>query len=220
MVYTKSNNLAYLKDYEHRGHTIVCWTLSCDEVSRKIEKNTPSMQQRIDSMVLCQNAGYPVRARLSPIIPVRNWRRQNADMLEAYLGAVTPDVITLDMFKHVEPRDVRETFDVSIWDPEFASRVDRYAEMPPQERPFDIIPNGKQMFPHAMRAQVYRFFAEHIARLSPHTRIALCGETPEMWEELHNELGMTPDHYVCACGPDSVPGNPLLDNTVYSRECT
>ena len=217
LIYTKSHNLAYLADYDHRGHTIVCWTLSCEQVSREIEKQTPSMQQRIDSMVLCQAAGYSVRARLSPIIPVRGWREQNAEMLEAYLTAVTPDVVTLDMFKHVEPRDVRDTFDVSIWDPEFAETVDRYAGLPFEQRPFDVIPNGKQMFPHTMRADVYRFFAAHIARLSPSTRTALCGETPEMWQELHTELGMTPEDYVCACGPNSVPGNSMLCPGANSR---
>jgi len=36
------------------------------------------------------------------------------------------------------------------------------------------------------------------------------GETPEMWEAPREELGMAPEHYVCTCGPDSVPGHPLM----------
>lgn len=70
--------------------------------------------------------------------------------------------------------------------------------------------NGKQLFPHEARARVYRFFIERIKELSPTTRIALCGETPDMWDELRSELGMDPGDYVCACGPTSVPGNPLF----------
>ena len=72
------------------------------------------------------------------------------------------------------------------------------------------MPNGKQVCPHEARARVYRFFLAEVRRRSPGTRVALCGETPEMWDELGDELGMSPDRYVCACGPTSVPGTPLL----------
>lgn len=210
LIYTKSDNLAYLADYEHRGHTVVCWTLSCESVSRLVEKGTPTTGRRIASMRLCQAAGYPIRARLSPIIPVRDWRDENAAMLDEYLGDLAPDVLTLDMVKHIEPRDVRGTFDLSFWDPEFVAHIDRFVKMQDTERPFDVVPNGKQLFPHDARATVYRFLARHIRRMRPDTRIALCGETPEMWAELAAELAMTPEEYVCACGPTSVPGNPLF----------
>jgi len=42
--------------------------------SRLIDKRTPTTEQRIDAMRKAQSAGYLVRARLSPIVPVRNWR--------------------------------------------------------------------------------------------------------------------------------------------------
>lgn len=210
MIYTKSDNVSYLADYDHRGKTIVCWTLSCDTVSRRIEKNAPPTERRIAAAKLCQDAGYTVRARFSPIIPIRNWREENAAMLETYLASVRPDVLTMDMFKWIEPRRVRGMFDVSLWDEEYLQYVDRYAAMEPQQRPKGILPNGKQVFPHEARAKVYRFFIETIRRLSPSTRVALCGETPEMWAELGPELGMEPSNYVCACGPTSTPGHPLL----------
>ena len=210
MIYTKSHNVGHLLGLDHGGRTIVCWTLSCDLVSRLIEKDAPTMSERIEAARKCQQAGYRVRARFSPIIPIKNWRDENARMLEEYLRKVKPDVLTIDMFKWIEPTKVREMFDLSLWDDEFVGWVDKYAAMEPKERPRPIIPNGKQLFPDELRASVYRFFMERIRKLSPSTRIALCGETPEMWEALRNELGMTPENYVCACGPDSVPGNPLF----------
>ena len=210
MLYTKSDNVEYLADYEHNGNTIVCWTVSCDTVSRHIEKNAPPMVDRIAAARFCQDAGYTVRARFSPIIPVRNWREENAEMIGEYLSIVQPDVLTIDMFKWIKPHEIREIFDVSLWDEEYLGYADRYAAMDPDERPLGIIPNGKQIFPHHARAEVYRFFLERIRELSPDTPVALCGETPEMWRELGPELRMAPDNYVCACGPTSVPGNPLL----------
>jgi spore photoproduct lyase len=210
MLYTKSHNVDHLLSLDHRGRTLICWTLSCDTVSRLIEKGAPPMRERIEAARKCQKAGYRVRARFSPIIPIKNWQEENRQMLEEYLRKVRPDVLTMDMFKWIEPRKVRDMFDLSLWDEEFVAWVDKFAAMDPKERPRPILPNGKQLFPNDLRARVYRFFIQKIKVLSPTTRIAICGETPEMWQELRPELGMTPENYVCACGPDSVPGNPLF----------
>jgi len=210
MLYTKSHNVDHLLGLDHRGRTIVCWTLSCDPVSRLVEKDAPPLRDRIAAAAKCQAAGYTVRARFSPIIPVRNWRQENERMLREYLGQVRPDVLTMDTLKWIEPTRVRDIFDLALWDPEFVAAVERSAALPPEQRPRPILPNGKQLFPDELRLAVYRFFIERIRALSPTTRMALCGETPEMWAALRAELGMTPEHYVCACGPDSVPGNALL----------
>ena len=210
MIYTKSHNVEHMTHLDHRGHTIVCWTLSCDTVATEIEKNAPPTADRIQAIHTCQQAGYPVRVRFSPIFPVRDWQDENARMLDELFANAEINLVTMDMFKWIEPRRVRDIFDVSLWDEEFLGYVDRYAQMEPEERPRPILPNGKQLFPHAARARVYRFFLGEIRRRSPRTRVALCGETPEMWDELGPELGMSPDSYVCACGPTSVPGHPLL----------
>jgi len=210
MIYTKSANLSYLADFDHQGKTLVCWTLSCETVAREIEKGAPLMAERIQAIRLCQSAGYGVRVRFSPIFPIRNWQEENRRMLDALLANARINLITMDMFKWIEPRRVRDMFDVSLWDDEFLGYVDHYAQIAPEDRPRPILPNGKQVFPHDARARVYRFFIDEIRERSASTRVALCGETPEMWEELGEELGMDPDNYACACGPTSVPGHPML----------
>lgn len=210
MLYTKSANVDHLLGLDHRGHTIVCWSLSCDTVSRLVEKNSATTAERIGAAEACQQAGYPVRVRFSPFVPVRNWRDENAAMIEEYFRRVHPDIVTMDTFKWLEPRVVGDILDLGLWDDEYRGYVEQYAAMEPSERPVPIIPNGKQVFPHEARLRIYRFLIEHIRRLNATVPISLCGETPEMWEALREELGMTPEHYVCTCGPDSVPGNPLL----------
>jgi DNA repair photolyase len=208
MLYTKSANVEHLLDLEHRGHTIVCWSISCETVSREIEKNCPTTAERIEAARQCQEAGYAVRARFSPIVPIKNWRAENAAMIEQFLSAVEPDVVTMDVLGLLGYHRLVECLDVSLLD-------DRYVEMArelysgePPERPY--WPVGKQMFPHEARAEVYRFFIERMRQVDADVPISLCDETPEMWEELAGELAGTPAEYVCACGPTSVPGNPLL----------
>ena len=213
MMYTKSANVDCLLPLDHKGKTIICWSLSGDTQSRLIEKNSATTSERIEAARKCQEAGYIVRARLSPIVPVRNWREEADAMLAEHLAKVKPDVLTMDTLKWTEPTKVWLMFDKPLWDDEYAGYVDEFAAMPPEQRPYPIIPNGKQLFPHDARVRMYRHFTDQIRRLSPATRIAFCGETPEIWAEFKDEVGMTPENYVCACGPTSAPGNPLFGVT-------
>lgn len=210
MLYTKSANVEHLLDLEHGGHTIVCWSLSPDTTSRLIERNSATTGERIAAAAHCRQAGYHVRMRFSPFVPVRGWREESAAMVEQLFAQVQPDLLTMDTFKWLEPRVIGDIVDLGLWDEEYRGYVARYAAMAPAERPRPIIPQGKQVFPHAARAQVYRFLLGEVRRYDRAIPVSLCGETPEMWEELAGELQMTPENYVCTCGPDSVPGNPLL----------
>jgi hypothetical protein len=65
-------------------------------------------------------------------------------------------------------------------------------------------------FPHDVRAELYEFCIGEVERLSPGTPVGLCLETPEMWEQFGPRIGMTPQDYVCNCGPTCAPGNPLI----------
>lgn len=207
LLYTKSDNVDFLLPLDHGGKTLVSWTLSCETVARDVEKKSPPTAARLEAIRKCAAAGYPVRVRLSPVVPVREWRRENADMIGRLFANADVPLVTMDMFKHIGPNRAPAILDLDSLDPAFASSVQRFADMAPEDRPRPIVPNGKQLFPDKLREKVYRFFLGEIRRHSPRTRVALCGETPDMWRALADELGMTPERYVCACGPTSVPGH-------------
>ena len=40
--------------------------------------------------------------------------------------------------------------------------------------------------------------------------MSICNETTQMWDDIGETLAMTPEDYVCGCGPTSVPGNPIF----------
>ncbi|NOZ22366.1 MAG: hypothetical protein GXP25_14900 [Planctomycetes bacterium] len=210
LLYTKSDNVDHLLDLPHEGHTIINWSMSCDTVSRTVERNTPDVWQRIKATEKCQKAGYVVRARFSPIVPIKAWREEYTETIREYLARVKPDVITLDTLGWMNAAIMRGCFDVDTFDPEFRDYfldIERQGD-PKRGKPYN--PDGKQFFSHELRSKVYRFFIDEIRKHNPAQRISICMETPEMWNEYGAELGMTPDNYVCCCGPTSVPGNPLL----------
>ena len=209
MLYTKSDNVEHLLDLDHRGRTIISWTTSSETVAREIEKNSPLPDERIEAARRCQEAGYHVRARFSPIVPVKGWREENARMIEEYLTKVRPDVITMDALGLLGYDRLCGCFDIELLDPVYVEACrELYAGDPPG---VPYWPDGKQMFPHQLRLDILRLFVDEIRRHDPEVPISFCDETPAIWAEFtREELGHGPDDYVCTCGPTSVPGNPLL----------
>jgi len=203
MLYTKSDNVDHLLDLPHSGQTIINWTLSCNTTANEIEKKAPTMDERIEAGRKCQQAGYTVRFRFSPIVPVKNWRDENGEMMERLFSQVNPDLITMDVLGWMNARQIVNSMDMSLFDDEYRAVIEKLAEE-------NAINHGKQIIPHELRLKVYRFFIEELRRISPDTPFSICMETPEMWDELRDDIGMSENNYVCCCGPESVPGHPKL----------
>lgn len=199
LLYTKSDNVDHLLGLDHRGHTLISWSLGSETVAEKIEKRTPSPDARIAAMEKCEKAGYPVRVRISPICPVKNWRDEYASVIERLLARVSPEVISVDVVGWMSAVMMQDAMDVSLFDEAFARELERL-------KAENFRPNGKHLFPHRMRADILRFVIEKIQAVRPEQRVSICMETKEMWRELGPLIGMTPERYACCCGPDSVPG--------------
>ena len=203
LLYTKSDNVAHLLPLDHRGHTLISWSLSCDTAAARIEKGTPSIERRIGAIERCQAAGYPVRVRISPLTPVRNWRDEYAATIDSLLARTRPEVITIDVIGWMTAAQMKDALDTTLFDPGYAATLDRLdAE--------GFQPLGKHLFPHEMRRDILRFVIGEIKRRRPGQPVSICMETTDMWADLGPLLGMAPDGYACCCGPTSVPGHPLL----------
>ena len=206
MLYTKSDNVDHLLDLPHNGHTLISWSIAGNTAGTLIEKKTPTPEARIVAMEKCEAAGYPIRARISPICPVKNWRDENRDLIHNLLARTTPEVISIDILGWMTAAQMKDGLDISLFDPAYAAELDRLDAA-------DFKPNGKHLFPHAMRADILRFVIEEIHRVRPDQPVSLCMETTDMWRELGPLLGMRPDNYACCCGPTTVPGHPMLRPT-------
>ena len=203
LLYTKSDNVDHLLDLDHNGHTLISWSLNSDAVTDTIERNTPSLDRRIYAMERCQEAGYGVRARLSPMCPVEGWRDAYTGLAERLLARTTPEVISVDVVGWMNADQMVDALDTSLFEAPYRDELARMAVE--GERTV-----GKHLFRHELRAPLLRHVIEAVRRVRPEQPISLCNETPAMWQELSDVLEMTPDHYVCCCGPDSVPGHSLL----------
>lgn len=200
----KSDNVDYLLDLEHLGHTVCCWSVSGKTQSEFFEYKTASPEERIRSARLCQEAGYHVRFRLSPIIPVKDWKSENQELIELIFAETKPDVITFETLRFLDYDAISNSFDTSLLDHEFLNVMKEFKG--------EEYLQGCQI-PHQYRKKVYRFIIDELERVSPETPYALCRAPRVMWECLSEDFarhGQSPDYYVCNCGPYSAPGHELL----------
>jgi len=206
----KSDNIDDLLPLDHKGKTIIQWSLGARTQSTVMEKETAPWDQRIEAARKCQEAGYIVRFRFSPIIPVKNWREENAELIERIFERTKPDVISLCAFGWMDVDDAKSCLDFSMLDPDYVAAMEAAA---PFIRARGFTSGGGRPIPHDARAYMFKVLIDEIRKHDKKIPISLCLETVEMWALFQRELGMPVDPekkstYYCNCGPLCTPENP------------
>ncbi len=209
LLFSKSANVDHLLDLDHRGHTMMLFTLTTHTVSRRYEARTGTMEERLEAARKCQAAGYPVRFKFKPIVPIRNWREETTNMLEQLYAAVRPDNLSMEMVFFDTVAEMDATLGLDNLDPEFVAAA-KAAEAE-HGKAWSREEHGEKPFPFAVKEAVYRHYLAESRRLSPETPVTLCAETQRMWQALDGLLDGQPWNYVCNCGPHCVPGARSID---------
>ncbi len=197
LLYTRSDNVGWLADLPHKEHVPINWTLATETQARTIERDSPSLEQRIEAMRFCQEHGFTVRAGFSPIIPIRDWRRETTEMLELLFERVEPEVLRGWVLAMMEADEFEAMFDVKAMDQHMMQRMREEAD--------SLAGKHHAPFPVDVRAEIYEHYLDELDRLSPDTPFALCTEHPALWDRFEHRLKMTRDDMFCCCGAISPP---------------
>ena len=198
LVYTKSNNIDHLLNLPYKEHMPCYWTLATDTQSTKIERDTPDLDERLEAMRKCQQAGYVVRAGFTPIVPHKGWREEATIAVEKLFAAATPDTVRLWVVSMMLVKEAEQIFGADNLDPRFVDEMRKTAS--------ELDGRHCGPFPRHVRGEIYTHYIREIARVSPNTPVNLCTEERAMWDLLADELTMSPDKLFCCCGQTSVPG--------------
>jgi hypothetical protein len=206
----KSDNIDDLLSLDHRGKTIVQWSLSPRTQSTLIEPETAPWDRRVEAAARCQKAGYTVRFRFSPIVPVENWREEYAELVDLIFEKTKPDVISLCAFGWMDVEKARSCIDFSLLDPQYVSAMEAAAPFL-EKRGF--VNGGGRPISHDARAYMFKSIIDEIRKHSKTVPISLRLDTLEMWALFQRELGMPLDPekrsgYYCNCGPGCTPEHP------------
>ena len=198
IIHTKSVNVGPLLDLNHKGHTIVVWSMAGADQARLVQKNTGAPGEIAAAAARLKAAGYTVRFKFKPIVPVKNWRQEATAMLEKLFAVVKPDNLSMETLFFRNVSELKSMFDQSLFDPEFMAMMEKHeAETG--------IPDEYKSIPEAFRIEIYEYYAAEVKRLSPETPISLCAEGAAVWDHMVPLLGQSPDDFICNCGPACIP---------------
>jgi spore photoproduct lyase len=181
---TKSAEVDNLLGVNHRGKTVLSWSLNPPEVTDRFEANTPTPQERVDAMCKCAGARYPVRAVIMPIIPIKGWHDAYAGFLDQLLSAVSLQRITLGGICSY-PNAQRLMEAKMGTDQAVTKSLHR-------TRPSS---DGRRRYPFGLRQRVYAHMIDVIRNHRSSPPVSLCLEEPGMF----HALGLSHSLGKCNC---------------------
>ncbi len=169
---TKSATVEQLLGLDHRGRTILSWTLNPPTIALDYERNVPPVEQRLEAMRRCAEAGYPLRAVIMPLIPHPDWERLYGAFLEQLLTSVPLQRLTLGgVCIYSQARWLME------------SQLGRENTISSHLRKGrDAAGDGRGRYEPAMRARMYRHLIEVARSIRPELELSLCLEEANVWE--------------------------------------
>jgi len=171
---TKSNVIGNLKHLDHRGRTIVAWSLNSPAVMAAEEIRTATLDERLQAASQCADWGYHLAFHFDPIIYHEGWRDGYKTTIRALFNRVPADRIawiSLGALRYLPSLKNIAT--------------DRF----PKSRFFyeEFIDglDGKARYFRKQRVAMYKIIADELAaRLESKTCVYFCMENDTVWKEV------------------------------------
>jgi spore photoproduct lyase len=175
---TKSAEVYHLLGMDHRGKTVISWSLNPQQVIEQEEHGAASLDARLEAARCCAEAGYPLGFHFDPLISYQGWE-------EDYRGVV--DLL----FEKIDPAHV---IWVSLGGLRLPPALKQVAQGRfPQSRIFtgELITgeDGKLRYVKPLRTKLYQRMVEWLQAYDKGLFIYLCMERRDVWQEV---FGHTP----------------------------
>jgi len=175
LLVTKSANVANLLRRGKHTQVIASFSLNAPSVARTWER-APPVEKRIDAGEILSKAGYEIRVRVDPIVPIRKWKKEYFGLVDLVLSRFLPERITLGSLRGLQST-INNTKDES-W-----------------IRFLEENSNWGKKVTFEKRYLMYSTLIEYLRTKYDYTRVGLCKETVEMW----NRLDMDYTNILCNC---------------------
>lgn len=173
---TKSSNVKNILDLPSANQAIFSFSLNASDVAEKWEKKAPSPLKRLEAAKKLFDRGYPVRIRIDPIVPVKNWNEQYRQLIDDIFERFIPERITFGSLRGLQST-INGTSDKS-WTG-FLKETSNWGKK------IDL----------KTRCELYSFMIGYLKEKYQYSAVALCKETIEVWER----LGMDWKNIRCNC---------------------
>ncbi len=177
---TKSNNVKNLLDINPHKQVIISFSLNADKVAERWEKGAPSVTRRIAAAEKLIKAGYEVRIRIDPMVPILDWRKYYINLIDSIFAKFVPERITLGSL-----RGLQSTINGTRGKGKDDSWIKYLTESS----------NWGKKIDSNLRYRTYLVIIEYLKKRYNFTELALCKETKTIWQK----LGMDYKKIRCNC---------------------
>jgi spore photoproduct lyase len=175
MFLTKSSNVKNLLEIEPHNQAIISFSLNAIPVAKRWEK-APPILKRIEAAQKVYQAGYEVRVRIDPMVPINSWKESYKELVDLIFENLTPERITLGSLRGLQST-INGCSDKS-W-------VKYLTESSNWGKKIDF----------QKRFTMYFEVIEYLKSKHNYEKVALCKETIEMW----NSVKMNYKEIRCNC---------------------
>jgi spore photoproduct lyase len=168
---TKSVNIDNLLELEHKGRTVVSWSLNPQSIISGEEHGTPSLEERLLAAKKCFDAGYKIGFHFDPIIHFSGWEKEYRQVIEMMFDHVKKiEWLSLGSFR--SNRALKPIIEARFPETKYI-----YGEL--------IIGDDKKIrYYAALRREIFKKMASWIKEINPKTPVYLCMETKDVWKDV------------------------------------
>jgi spore photoproduct lyase len=171
---TKSVDIARLQGLEHRGRTVLAWSLNSPKVMAREEIRTASLEERLKAAVQCAQWGYRLAFHFDPIIWHEGWQEGYRSTIRRLFSVVPAERIawiSLGALRYLPPlKNIAcSRFPAStIFHEEAIEGLD-----------------GKIRYFRGQRVEMYKVLVDELNQyVHPSTCLYFCMESKEIWQEV------------------------------------
>ncbi len=171
---TKSDCIDSLAGIEHRGKTVVSWSLNTDHIINTEEHGTASLEKRLKAMHETEKAGYLIGIHFDPMVLHEDWK-----------GGY--DLLVKKVFDKVSPERVAWISIGSLrFNPEMKKKIENnYPDNRLTCAEMVLGDDAKMRYVKPLRVSMYRFL---LSRLKKYIRkenlVYLCMERWDVWDKV------------------------------------
>ncbi len=90
---TKSNQYKMIRNLQPTQNVILAWTISPDEIIKKYESKTPTLDRRLNDIQTALIDGWKVRICFDPILHVKNWKQIYKEFIDKTFSMIQAEKI-------------------------------------------------------------------------------------------------------------------------------
>ncbi len=171
---TKSDCVDSILPVEHKGKTVVSWSLNTEPVTVAEELGTASLDRRLNAMSKVVNAGYLIGIHFDPMIIHNNWEKGYMSLVKRVFETVSPERVAW-----ISMGSLR-------FNPEMKKKIENnYPESRLTCAEMVLGDDAKIRYVKPLRVEMYRtIYSEIIKYISKENLIYLCMERWDVWDKV------------------------------------